>query len=593
MKLETYLDYSTLEDVLFLARLYLGKVDMPYTKQKLIERLLGFLTEERRSSLVFSADSQESAIISLVHLFGPLSLEKLAYLSGLSEVRTRLLLSRMAMRFLIFENDDERWEENESFDLAPLYSDSILRSEEASEEESVDINLSDTLAGMASLLSSENLSKSRKENLRYLRAIGIADHFPRLGRERAERLAIAFIRTGLYCGFLSDESGFIKSTEKIKELASFTDRQLAFLLFVEGRYSESAYRAFLAQEIYGTREVNSKLRIIYPEIDRSLFYLSLVKGSSEQTEPTFVLSSDYTLTSSRKEESFILSRFMTIDKVDTYTTWTLTREAMQSGLDSGLTADSIIEYLSAFTAVPDAISERLRSWNESYERVRVYDYLYVETDERNARLIDSLPLLQIHIVKKVSKTGYLMKRTTEEQWRRILMYTGLEMIGKTEKEDGVITLPVERRENDLLDSFSALTMEGLPAARYEKRKNLAANLLRIDISKKLRTKEEKDSFTRLLAIGCIIDSSQIVAGQPFYGGRKATGFEYQVKLHLMKQAVKEGFLVELSLEDESFIAKVDSVQKVNEKDIAFIVREDGERSELDISKIFLVKELNF
>ena len=593
MKLETFLDYSSLEKVLFLSRLYLGKVDMPYTKQRLIERLNIFLTEERRKSLVASADEAESAIISLLHLFGPLSLEKLSYLADLSEVRTRLYLSRMGMRFLVFENDDEMWEENESFDLSPLYSDKVLRCASDSKVENVDINLADTLAGMASLLSSENLSKSRKENLRYLRAIGIPEHFPRLGREKAEKLAIAFIRTGLNCGFLSDTTGFIKPTEKIRELSSFTDRQLAFLLFTEGHFTESARRAFLAQEIYGTEEVNNKLRTIYPEIERALFYLSLIGSAEEPKEATFVLSSDYTLTSSRKEESFILSRFMTIDKVDTYTTWTLTREAMQSGLDSGLTADSIIEYLSAFTNVPDTIAERLRSWNESYERVRVYDYLYIETDERNARLIDSLPLMQIHIVKKVSKTGYLMKRTTEEQWRRILMYTGLEMIGRTEKEDGIITLPVEKRENNSLDLFKELKLSPLPHTDYAKKKSYAANLFRVDISKKLKTKEEKDSFARLLSIGCIIDSSQIVPGQPFYGGRKATGFEYQVKLHLMKQAVKEGFLVEVSLEDESFIAKVDSVQKINEKDIAFIVKENGDRCEMDISKIFLVKELNF
>ncbi len=592
MKLGTYLEYSTLERVLFLSRLYLGKVEMPYTKQRLIERLNAFLTEERRKLLVSSAKQEESDMISLIHLFGPLSLQSISYLTGLSPVRVRLYLSRMGMRLLVFENDDELWEENESFDLSPLYSDRILRGDK-SEESEREVNLSDTLAGMASILSSENLSKGRKENLRYLRAIGISDHFPLLGKEKAEKLAIAFIRTGLNCGFLSEEAGYVKPTESIRELSGLSDRQLAFMLFTEGRYSERAYRAFIAQEIYGKDKVNEKLLTIFPEMENALFFISLIGKGKDNREPIFVLSSDYTLTSSRRSESFILSRFMTIDKVDTYTTWMLTREGMQSGLDFGLTADSIIEYLSAFTAVPESIQERLRSWNESYERVRVYDYLFIETDERNARLIDSLPLMQIHIVKKVSRTGYLMKRSTEEQWRRILMYTGLEMIGKTEREEGVVTIVSERQETSGLDSFRNLPDYDLPHTDYEKKRNYADNLMKVEISKKLKTREEKDSFTRLLEIGCIIDSSQIVPGQPFYAGRKATGFEYQVKLHLMKQAVKENFLVEISLEDESFIAKVESVNRVSEKDIAAISRENGKEEELDISKIFLVKELNF
>ncbi|MCR5732228.1 MAG: helicase-associated domain-containing protein [Sphaerochaetaceae bacterium] len=592
MTLENYLEYQDLEKILFLSRLYLGKIEMPYTKSRLVERLKAFLTPERIEKLVRSANEEESSLISLLHIFGAMDEKKLAFFSGLSEIRTSLYLNRLSMRLLVFKNDDDLWEENESFDLSLLYSNSILKSKQPQAERD-DMNLTDIIAGMASILSAENLLNSRKDNLRYLRAIGISDHFPKIGKEKAELIASAFIRTGLNCGFLSNESGFVKPTEKLRDLKDFSDIQLAYLLFSEGNFNKRSLSAFLAQDIYGVEEVNDKLRVIYPEIDKALLFLSLIGNREKSTESTFVLSSDYTLTSSMRDESFILSRFMTVDKVDTYTTWTLTREGVKSGFDSGLTAESIIEYLSTFTTVPEAIQERLRNWNESYDRVRVYDYLYIETDERNARLIDSHPLMSIHIVKKVSNTGYLMKRSTEEQWRRILMYTGLEMVGKTEREDGLITIYSEKLPNDRLEEYKHASYPTLLDRQYIKKKSYSDNLFKIDIASKLKTKEEKESFTRLLDIGCIIDPSQIVPGQPFYQGRKATGFEYQVKLHLLRQSIKEGFFVSLALEEENYIAKIESINKVDNKDIAIIIDENGKRIELDISKIFLVREITF
>lgn len=592
MTLENYLDYLDMDRLLFLSRLYLGKIEMPYTKIRLIDNLKLFLSEERIRKLISSVKSDEAILISIAHLFGPLDEKQLSSLSGLSFIRTSLYLDRLSMRFLMFKNDDDLWEENESFDLSAVYTDSFLRSSDEDVERE-DKNLKDVLAGMASILSAENLRSSRKDNLRYLRAIGISDHFPKLSRETSEYIAISFIKAGLYCGFLSDESGYIKPTEKIEDLKSFSNLFLAYLLFSEGRFNHSSLSAFLAQNIYSDKEVNEKLRIIYREIDRALPFLSLVGLKDEDNGATFALSSDYTLTSSKCDESFTLSRFMTVEKVDTYTTWTLTREGVKSSFDSGFTAEKIIKYLSRFTKVPESIQERLKNWNESYERVRVYDYLFVETTERNAFLIDSLPLLKIHIVKKVSPTGYLMKRSTEEQWRRILMYSGLEMIGKTEREDGLVTILNEKTENNRLNAYMNATYPTLPRRKYIQKKEYNENLLKSDISIKLKTKEEKESFTRLLNIGCIVDSSQIVPGQPFYQGRKATGFEYQVKLHLLRQSIKEDFFVELMFEDEKYIAKVVSINKVEDNNIAIIIDENENRLEVDISKIFLVREITF
>ena len=173
------------------------------------------------------------------------------------------------------------------------------------------------------------------------------------------------------------------------------------------------------------------------------------------------------------------------------------------------------------------------------------------------------------------------------------MYSGLEMIGKTEREDGLVTILNEKTENNRLNAYMNATYPTLPRRKYIQKKEYNENLLKSDISIKLKTKEEKESFTRLLNIGCIVDSSQIVPGQPFYQGRKATGFEYQVKLHLLRQSIKEDFFVELMFEDEKYIAKVVSINKVDDNNIAILIDENENRLEVDISKIFLVREITF
>ena len=195
----------------------------------------------------------------------------------------------------------------------------------------------------------------------------------------------------------------------------------------------------------------------------ALSFILSDEDKSEEDSAVYV-SADFTIRyhSCSRDSIFHLYTFPSL--VDTMVTLEMNRDSIRNGFDSSLTADDIIASFAGCN-VSAGVENRIRAWWEDYNSVRMYDCIYLETSEERAGIISQLPLMKIHIMKKVGSTGFLMRKSTEKQWRVILTYSGFDMLGKTVAED-----TDDRKDDAFIPSASLkpFSIKDIPLTREEK-----------------------------------------------------------------------------------------------------------------------------
>ena len=122
------------------------------------------------------------------------------------------------------------------------------------------------------------------------------------------------------------------------------------------------------------------------------------------------------------------------EKCSTATEWKITKQSAKAAFSLSLSDSDIIKKLSSISSytIPETLSQRLSAWYASYSSIRAERALLLHTDERNGRIIEALPTMQMHIVSKLAHNIFLMKAETESLWRRALENAGFDMLGPTE-----------------------------------------------------------------------------------------------------------------------------------------------------------------
>ena len=556
MSFSSYLSQLDENSLLDLASLYLGRVPMPFSRAGITEALMHFFSSPAvKENLISGVSDDESRILSLISIFGPL--ENTAVRDFFSDSDPRhagRMISSLVRRTLLLRNEEGKLDLNSMYDYTPLVSLSVFSSWLVSERRT--IFLRDTLRAFCAIRTATN-RKDISKTWKYI--------FPRLDSGELDCLYDAFLTLSQQTGLFNDR----------RKLASFFAQDL------------DAIKAQLLSSGSGMSIDAAQMAVSLSSF-LNAEGLGFILGDEDKSdeESTVYVSADFTIRyhSCSRDSIFHLYTFPSL--VDTMVTLEINRDSIRNGFDSSLTDDDIIASFSG-CKVSAGIENRIRSWWEDYNSLRMYDCIYLETSEERAGIISRLPLMKIHIIKRVGSTGFLMRKSTEKQWRVILTYSGFDMLGKTVREesgdgkdDAIICPPPAKPFN----------IKGIPLTREEK-PDYYKNLLAIAIRKKA-SDDNREAYLEMLSAGYILSESQIVKDKVIPFSRSISGFNFQSKLSFIKKnTARSDALFEITTVDEKLVCSFEKLEGDGAESILSVLDEDGRNHKIPVSRIFKIKEL--
>ncbi len=575
MSFSSYLSQLDENSLLDLASLYLGRVPMPFSRAGITEALMHFFSSTAvKENLASGVSDDESMILSLISIFGPLEPSAVRDFFSDSDARhVSRMISSLVRRTLLLRDAEGKLDLNSLYDYSQLVSLSLFSPWLLNERRT--IFLRDTLRAFCAIRTITN-RRDISKTWKYI--------FPHLDSGELDCLYDAFITLSQQLELFSDK----------RKLASFFSQDLdvikAQLLSAGSGMSISAAQRTVSLSSFlnadGVRKCMSSIFRDEGCADAgSLSFILSDEDKSDEDSEVYV-SADFTIRyhSCSRDSIFHLYTFPSL--VDTMVTLEINRDSIRNGFDSSLTADDIIASFSGCN-VSAGVENRIRAWWEDYNSVRMYDCIYLETSEERAGIISQLPLMKIHIMKKVGSTGFLMRKSTEKQWRVILTYSGFDMLGKTVVED------TDDRKDDAFipsPSLKPFSIKDIPLTREEK-PDYYKNLLAIEIREKA-SDDNRDAYLELLSAGYILSGSQIVKDKVIPFSRSISGFNFQSKLSFIKKnTARSDALFEITTVDEKIVCSFEKLEGDGAESILSVLDEDGRNQKIPVSRIFKIKEL--
>lgn len=596
-RLEDHLMRLREDDFLSLASLYLGPVSMPYNRHNLISRLTGFFSDESvRANLIASVKPEEAGIISLVRVFAPVQPDKLLKLFDQSVRQEKLhCLSSLTKRTLLLTDENGALDLNSGLDYSCVLSQEVFAPILKKEERK--ICLRDSLKAIVSLILTERTGANMKAVRRLAKAR--AGCFPSLEKEETERLFSLFISAALDWKLIrAERDHFIADREKTERflslpLARIRSALTRYLTSSDLAQTFSSFASCFTKE--GLASVFSALYCDSSEMQKFSRlideYYFLYEGSQDETDSKeeVIVTNDLLIRTHSLKRDSRLFLFTCPVMIDNMMTLSLTAESVCAGFDLGLSVQDIICELWPDGKADRTVESRLRQWKEKYDEFSFTNAVCLETSVRNARIIDQLPLLQIHIIKKITETAYLMRKDSEDQWRRILVYSGFDTLSATqsfcrsEESDKTPEVPDESADEPLLPAC-------LPAVRKPCSSDYKS-ILAAEIEERCG-KDDRADYLELLESGILVSPSQICTHTSFRTGRSASGFSFQQKMLIILESRKHpDWLYEIKMPDASGIYHIEKVDAKG-KDCLVTLRSSGAQSfTVSAGKIFFIREI--
>lgn len=590
--LETHLMTLEANEFLDTASLYLGPVSMPYNKHSLISSLVSFFSQPLvKENLISSITDEESRILSLVSCFQPVRQERLEalYTGAHAKSFTRCVRNLLKRTLLLFD-EDHCLNLNSSLDYSAVLNAEVFSQSRKSEKRNV--RLKETLKAFASVVNTEHMGASTHSQKRTVRAH--QDAFVLLSPEETETLFSSFISACLSCGamYIEAESVLIDKDRMIS-FFSMSVNEIKAALLAGGKADEQAmHLAALASELRAEEAVRF-YRAVYEcadedkEIYERLLKLDFIMSDDEEcSQSDIIIQDDMSIRSTGTSPDSIIFLFSTVALVDRMLTYTISKESVKAAFDCRLSLDDIFSAIGEFS---DTMRTQLEDWRDQYDRICLYDCICLVTDEKNARLIENLPLLQIHIIRKIGQNAFLFRKSTQAQWRRILVYSGFDMLGKTEceKEEESVEENNEETHSAVNSSF---LLSQLPEHRQERSLQWKEKLEKA-VNEKAGEKN-RQAYLDLLSSGCLLSPSQIVPDRIFPVARSASGFDYSQKLALIRQAVKDSCsLYEITYASGKVTGTIEELKKGSDDYILTLLTQEGKSIEFSVGRIFRIRQI--
>ncbi len=610
------------EDTYFyLARNYLGLIQTPFHKPQLTTRMVQFFSQEAVvTSILDLLDSFDQALISLVALAGPLTVEQITrlmkemysyghLLRRISNLQERMILlsdeGRLVFNPLLEEELRKRCS------LRPLLGDTERALSDAP------YCSTEFIRGYLSLVAKEGKCTYQDQT---------PSHFPTFEPKRLEQMYLALGSFMTDCGILINQDRKCSiNYERAQQLLNLTDHQLICLLIAKDLEGEErlAFANALLQHLQalGGCDTNAlKLLIKALCIRYQIGYSSSVLNelstwgvlsldevwkvsriSDTQEQTPLIVDSDQTISyQGTCATDDILYRFAFLEVLDMQKRYRITKESLISALDSSLDFASIQAYLEQHSAnkMNSALATQLSMIAEQYQNITIYDGLVLTCDTRTANLVEKLPAMAQHRLVTLAPSIFLMRRDTEEIWRQVLRSAG-QLVGATRRFEQVEVIPSEEHPLLLLLIQKASQLEksdtlGVMAAE-PMGKPVLDPTLPLAIEESNLSKAQKEDTLHRYQSRMIVRKSQIAAHilNPVI---EAGGFDYQGKVSLCKQASGRNDLVlELQLPEQELVVQALEIAYTPQKEalLKAAIMPTMEVKILPVSKIFLVRLVRF
>ncbi len=240
-----------------------------------------------------------------------------------------------------------------------------------------------------------------------------------------------------------------------------------------------------------------------------------------EKEGAVICDSDFSvlLTASPNLESRI-HVFCNIQHCDRNSVYTFDKASFFRGLDEGLTKEDMLKALSY-----PPFSQIVSSWEEEYNRIRIYKGTVISCTEEISYLITGIPEISSSIIRKISENVFLMSDENYSIWSsRLAEILDMENLPK---------VTAEETQSPETPNLSTVLLPENNLETIENRKNRIVS----------RLSENPESLK-----------------EAFKGisGQSKSGMDYRGKLALLKEAVKKAsscvLLMEL-LDERTVVAK--------------------------------------
>ncbi len=549
------------EDYYFhIASSLLGAIPTPFNKQTLNGSILSFfMNGENRSNIISSIDDQERTILRFVSLMAETNIQQIeAFCSNANHYVLVLELGNLCDRLLLFKT-------NEGYVVNPLLEDDIKSiGREGFERESckeaeienpyVDSNV---LRAVLNILTNGSVPQ-REANLHHFYKSGkLQEVFPQFEEQKAMRMFELIRRMAM-------ESEAIQWNGSRLSLDRHVCRKLFNLPTIDiclsamGVWYGSELEKAIAKALPVLMEfpmkgkmfndiVSSTMGGAAPEgFIQDLEALGLLNAVNTGTDcevsfneavvgpplkmSTLTIDSDFMVSYyGIPDEHDILYLFADVQKCDKLIVYAITKTSFSRALGFEVTTNEIEGYLK-----DPKTNAVLEQWEKAVSRVKVYDGVVLKCTNEVSFLVNELPDLRKNVLEEIGDGVFLMKRSTENQWGRVLSKA-------LDLDD--LPSPICENMHDGHLNPSVFHWHGI---KYEKRsteKTMEVNAPSWDDVKKMLIEDANAKGCLTQELKNLIDSKRIIStnqiGRAFKYEKLPTagGLDFNAKLTLIKKAI--------------------------------------------------------
>ena len=431
---------------------------------------------------------------------------------------------------------------------------------------------------LLSFIASGDVPSKRKSWQKFFSSDGFLSVFPKRDGDDITNAALMSIESLLKLS-VAEENGSFLSLRKEPALsfaALSEESKLSYIIYPDKADDDlrekAAFLLYLAMKTEGIKAeaIDSHLELLYKiadcRIDKQILFIfdvlhcedGLISGADivyKRTEDALI-SSDFILSYTGFTPTPLFMYFKA-GKDDNIIQWKVTKESIIAAFDLGYSLKNVIYIMKGMSnqRPPAALIARIESWYDGYSAIKIKRAMLLETDEKNAKLIEKLPDMQMHILSHPYPTLFLMDYKSEKSWRSKLISYGFDMLGRTAGPSFS-----EEKEETRFISYSRI--RELPPSRM------------IDFSADLKAKA--DSTSEFLLDTLLTEEGIRFRPDQHFRPSLTYGFNYSEKLNIINSAIKSNMRIYAELADRrEFVFTPIAIVKTENEDDDYVKSEKG------------------
>lgn len=232
--------------------------------------------------------------------------------------------------------------------------------------------------------------------------------------------------------------------------------------------------------------------------------------------------------------------FSDLVKFDTVVQFEINQSSVIRAFDQGLGAEQIINILkdNSNFAVPEALEFSIKEWEANYKSICVYKGFVLKVSQERSEALLHNPNLKKRVLERLAPQVFLLDCKDEDEVAALLKNCGVENIGKIKgaEDEPELTGFVPLKESEALAVGNAGEKKTERNQESEKRlQKIYSQIEALELDE-----EQKDVLRNIASAKMIVNDSQLCAPAIPLEKNSAQGMDYEGKLHVIDQAIKEG-----------------------------------------------------